>query len=126
MLGGALLATAVSTAAPHMTAVRVDRPPVLDGKLDDTVWQRAKPSDTFTQKLPDAGKAPTHATRVRIVYDDMAIYVGVDCEQKGTPVVARLTRRDRWIEADVVAIIFDTRDDGKSGIEFAVNAAGVH
>lgn len=123
MLNGVLLA-ALAT-APHMTAVRVEKPPVLDGKLDDAVWRQAKPSGAFTQKLPDAGKKPSHSTLVRIVYDNDAIYVGIDCEQQGTPVVARLTRRDRWIEADAVAIIFDTRDDGKSGLEFAVNAAGV-
>lgn len=125
MIGAAAVAAAISTATPQMTAARVEKPPVLDGKLDDSVWKQAKPSDTFTQKLPDAGKAPSHSTRVRILYDNEAIYVGVECEQRGTPVVARLTRRDRWIEADAVAIIFDTRDDGKSALEFAVNAAGV-
>ncbi|HMY20985.1 MAG TPA: hypothetical protein PKA58_31895, partial [Polyangium sp.] len=97
MLNGVLLAAL--TTAPQMTAVRVEKPPVLDGKLDDAVWRQAKPSGAFTQKLPDAGKKPSHSTSVRIVYDNDAIYVGIDCEQQGTPVVARLTRRDRWIEA---------------------------
>ncbi|MBK9265837.1 MAG: carbohydrate binding family 9 domain-containing protein [Polyangiaceae bacterium] len=125
MLGWPLLAAAAAAATPHMTAVRVDRPPVLDGKLDEAVWRHAKPTDKFTQKTPDAGKPPSHSTRVRIIYDNEAIYVGVECEQRGTPVVARLTRRDRWIEADVVWVGFDTRDDGKSALEFGVNAAGV-
>lgn len=125
MLSGALLAAVVATTAPNMTAVRVDKPPQIDGKLDEAIWRRAKAADKFTQKVPDTGKPPSHSTRVRILYDNEAIYVGVECEQRGTPVVARLTRRDRWIEADVASIIFDTRDDGKSALEFGVNAAGV-
>jgi hypothetical protein len=125
MLNSVLLAALVASTKPHLTAVRVDHPPVVNGKLDEAIWQRAKPGKTFTQKVPDTGKAPSHSTQVRIVYDNEAIYVGVECEQRGTPVVARLTRRDRWIEADVASIIFDTRDDGKSALEFGVNAAGV-
>lgn len=125
MLSGALLAAAVSATTPHMSAVRVESPPTLDGKLDEPLWKLAKAAETFTQKLPDAGKPPSHPTRVRIVYDKEAIYIGVECEQKGTPVVARLTRRDRWIEADTISIAFDSRNDRKSALEFAVNAAGV-
>ena len=104
MLSGALLAATVATTTPQMTAVRVSSRPTIDGKLDEAIWQRAKPADTFTQKVPDTGKSPSHSTRVRILYDNEAIYVGIECEQKGTPVVARLTRRDRWIEADAASI----------------------
>jgi hypothetical protein len=61
---------------------------------------------------------------VRVLYDDKYVYVGIDCPQTAE-VVARLTRRDRQIEADTVTVILDTRADGKSAFEFAVNAAGV-
>jgi Domain of unknown function (DUF5916)/Carbohydrate family 9 binding domain-like len=116
---------AMATAAvPHLTAARADKPPVLDGLLDDPVWQRATPADTFTQKFPSDGKPPGDRTVVRILYDDDNIYVGFDCPQS-VEVVARLTRRDRQVETDAVAVIFDTRGDGKSAFEFQVSAAGV-
>jgi hypothetical protein len=114
------LATA---AAPHLRAVRTDTPPVLDGRLDDPVWQKAPAAETFTQKFPSDGKPPGDRTVVRILYDDDNVYVGFDCPQS-VEVVARLTRRDRQVETDAVVAVFDTRGDGKSAFEFQVSAAG--
>jgi hypothetical protein len=58
-------------------------------------WSAAPESDGFTQKSPDGGKAPGERTIVRILYDEQNVYVGIDCIQRKSPVVARLTRRDR-------------------------------
>jgi hypothetical protein len=44
--------------------------------------------------------------------------------QKNAPVVARLTRRDREVEADWLSVALDTRRDGKSAFVFEVNAGG--
>jgi hypothetical protein len=115
---------ALAAAVPHLAAARADRPPKLDGRLDDVVWQKAAPSDAFTQKMPVDGRAPSDRTVVRVLYDDDNVYVGVDCPQSAE-VIARLTRRDRQVEADSVTVVFDTRSDGKSAFEFTVNAAGV-
>ncbi|MFO0755658.1 MAG: DUF5916 domain-containing protein [Byssovorax sp.] len=110
---------------PHLTAVRATAPPVLDGKLDDAAWRAAPGSDEFTQKAPDDGKAPSERTIVRVLYDDENVYVGIDCIQAHAPVVGRLTRRDRNVQADSVTVTLDSRSDGKSGFDFSVNAAGV-
>ena len=75
-----VLAAAGATAV--LRAERVDKPPVVDGKLDDAAWKKATPSTTFTQKIPVDGKAPSEPTAVRVVYDDKAIYVAVHCTQK--------------------------------------------
>ncbi|HEY8038593.1 MAG TPA: DUF5916 domain-containing protein, partial [Polyangiaceae bacterium] len=109
---------------PHVSAVHVDRPPVLDGRLDDAAWQQAPVTASFVQKAPREGEAPTERTTVRVVYDDDALWVGVDCEQTGAPVVARLTRRDREVETDWVSVSLDTRRDGKSAFVFEINAGG--
>jgi hypothetical protein len=107
-----------------MTAVHVETGPVIDGRLDDAVWREAKPSAVFTQKSPVEAAAPTEKTVVRVLYDADALYVGVDCQQTGAPVVARLTRRDREVEADWVSLSLDTRRDGKSAFVFEINAGG--
>jgi len=114
-----------AAALPHLLASRTAVPPALDGRLDETAWQRTAGSDAFTQKVPDEGKPPVERTVVRVLYDDHAVYIGVVCEQTGAPVIARLTRRDRLVEADSVTVGLDTRGDGKSAFEFTVNAAGV-
>jgi hypothetical protein len=115
---------ALAAAVPHLAAARAEKPPVLDGKLDDAVWEKAPASDAFTQKVPVDGKPPSERTVVRILFDANNIYVGIDCPQK-EEVIARLTRRDRQVEADSVAVVLDTRGDGKTAYEFSVNAAGV-
>jgi len=120
----ALLAL-TSAASPHLAAARIATPPVLDGRLDDLAWTRIQGSDAFTQKLPNPGDKPSHRTRVKVLYDKEALYVGIDCEQEGTDIIARLTRRDRQVEADAVTVTLDTREDGRSALEFEVNAAGV-
>jgi hypothetical protein len=115
----------VATARPHIRAVRTPRPPVIDGKLDDPAWKSAVPSDDFTQHFPDEGAPPTERTVVRILYDDDALYIGVDCEQVHSPVVKRLMRRDTQASSEGVWLDIDSRRDGVSAFHFSVNAAGV-
>ena len=59
-----------------------------------------------------------------MLYDDEAVYVAFDCEQVNTPIVERLTRRDRDSESEWVWIQIDSRNDGKSAFMFAVNISG--
>ena len=120
----------VSTAAPSIVSPRVKAsrsatPPALDGRLDDPVWQTAEVAQAFTQKFPNEAAAPTETTRFRVLHDDHAVYVGIDCQQQGTPVRAVLTRRDREVEADRVTVHIGSRRGEASAYQFGVNAAGV-
>jgi hypothetical protein len=123
----ALLALAPDqqAAPPHLIAVQTPTPPLIDGRLDDAVWRVTPGADTFTQSFPFDGGKPSEQTRVRVLYDETAIYIGFDCEQVHTPIVERLTRRDRDSESEWVYIQIDSRNDGKSAYEFAINIAGV-
>jgi hypothetical protein len=112
----ALLALAV-------VPVRVASAPVIDGQLGDAAWATVPAVSAFTQKTPDDGAAPTEATELRIAYDDTNVYVAIDCPQHARP-IAILSRRDRQVETDRVAISLDTRHDGKSAVHFEVSAAG--
>jgi hypothetical protein len=110
---------------PHLRAVRATQSPKLDGKLDDAAWQAAPHMDSFVQKFPNEGAVPSEQTTLRVVYDSEAVWISVDCIQRTAPIVGRLTRRDRPIEADSITIDLDTRRNGTTAVEFAVNAAGV-
>lgn len=110
---------------PHMTAARTSTPPVIDGRLDDAAWQKAPASDAFAQKFPHEGAPPSDRTTVRVLYDDEAIYIGIECDQVHAPVVQHLSRRDRLVEADRVEVDLGTRRDHKSAFQFTVNAGGV-
>ena len=109
---------------PRLQATRTTEPIVLDGKLDDRAWRTATPSDAFTQHQPDEGVPPTERTEIRVLYDDEALYVGIDCQQVSSPIVRRLQRRDGQLPSDGVWIDIDSRRDGVSAFHFGVNAAG--
>jgi hypothetical protein len=113
------------TAPPRVRAARASQPPVLDGRTDDLVWQGAPLAQGFIQKFPDEAAAPSEATSFRVLYDDDAIYVGVDCQQMLTPVRAVLTRRDREVEADRISVHIGSRRGDASAFQFGINAAGV-
>src|SRR5206468_11871593 len=59
-----------------VTAVRADRPPTVDGRLDDAAWAQATPVRDLLQSVPDEGRPVSESTEVRIVYDADALYVG--------------------------------------------------
>jgi hypothetical protein len=115
----ALLATAVV-----VIPVRAASPPTLDGRLDEAVWATAKPFTELVQKNPDAGASPSEPTSVRILYDDDALWIGIDCVQQLSPMVRRLTRRDRQVNADRVEIDLDSRATRRDAFHFEVSAAG--
>jgi hypothetical protein len=112
-------------APPHAQAMRTDAPPVIDGRLDDAGWASAPAHESFTQKFPVQGASPSERTTFRVLYDDTALYVGIDCEQRTLPIIRRLTRRDRIVESDRVSIAIDTRGDGTTAYDLTVNASGV-
>jgi hypothetical protein len=106
-----------------MAAARRTGPITLDGKLDEAAWQVVPWGDRFTQVEPDEAAPASVATRFKILWDDEAIYVGVECDDPEKP-VARLSRRDRYIDADYVSFDFDTTYDRRTAYHFLVYAAG--
>src|SRR5689334_23919918 len=62
---------------PAITAIRVSRPPAMDGRLDDPNWALATPVTDLRQSDPHEGAVVSESTEVRILYDDDALYIGV-------------------------------------------------
>lgn len=133
-------ASAVQGAAPRRSlhpsheratpAVRVAPrtvPIELDGRLDESGWQTAEPASGFTQQEPEDGKLATQRTEIRLLFDDEAIYVGARMfdTEGAAGVRTRLVRRDQWIDADWIELIFDTFHDHVGRTMFAVNPSGV-
>ena len=56
--------------------VRTTTPPVIDGKLDEAVWQTADVITNFHQIRPGDGATPSEPTEVYVLYDDDAFYIG--------------------------------------------------
>ena len=109
-----------------MHAVRTNpRPPVIDGILDEGVWGEAPVATGFRQREPDDGEPATEKTIVKIVYDDDAIYLGIDClDSEPDRISAPLDRRDSWPSGDRIVIYLDPRHDHKTGFMFAMGPSG--
>ena len=106
-------------------AVRLEHPPLIDGRLDDAVWVRAPRFTDLTQRDPEEGAAPTERTEIQFAFDDEALYAAVTMyDSEPDSIVARMTRRDGWTEADRVELYIDPRHDHQTGYWFEVNAGG--
>ncbi len=104
-------------------AARRTSPIQLDGKLAEAAWAAAPWNDSFTQARPDEGKPPTVHTRFKVLWDDDALYVGVECDDPEPP-TATLSRRDRFTEGDFISFDLDTTLDRRTAYHFQVYAAG--
>lgn len=109
----ALAVSAVVVMPIHVTAA-----PEFDGRLDDPAWAMTTAFTGFVQKNLDAGAPPSEPTSVRILYDDESLWVGIDCVQLRSPIVRRLTRRDREVDSDRVEIDLDSRGTGRDAFHF--------
>lgn len=121
--------TTVERIVPEIKALRINpEVPVIDGELDDEVWQDTKLffARDFTQNDPDEGKAATESTLVAVRYDDDAVYFGFWCyDSEPDKVVGQLVRRDRSGESDQVSVRLDPYHDHQTGYAFYLSAAGV-
>jgi len=126
-LGRGQLLLPSTRGAPTAVARRATRPFVIDGQLDEGDWNLgpAPAYDGFIQQFPAELSPPNERTTFRVLYDDQALYVGIDCVQVATPVSALLTRRDRVGPGDRVTVDIATRGDGAQAAHFGVSAAGV-
>jgi hypothetical protein len=110
---------------PTAVAVRTETPPAIDGRLDDAAWTQAPAVTAFTQRDPVEGAPASEATDVRIAYDSEAIYVAARLSDRSA-VTSRLGRRDMALaSSDWFRVSFDTYHDGRIGVQFDVNPAGV-
>src|SRR5947199_3940942 len=108
---------------PILRAIRVTQPPAVDGDLSDAAWQAAPEFTDFTQHDPDDTKPATLHTSVRIVYDDKAIYFGMQLDDTQHP-SAILARRDSFVDTDFASINIDSQHDRLSGNAFTVYPSG--
>jgi hypothetical protein len=115
-------------AAPKTVRIqRTARPPVIDGVLDEEVWQRAPVIADFHQVSPVEGSEPSERTEVYLLYDRDNLYIGArlyDAEPK--LINARILRQNQPIGSDDRFFVhIDPFNTHRSGYLFGVNPNGV-
>ncbi len=109
-----------------VTAKLVSTDLVIDGKLDEAVWQSQEPSGGFTQYFPTDTLPATNDSNIRILYDKDAIYIGLTMQTSSDEFVVNSLRRDyRGSGIDNIAIMFDTFNDGNNAFIFGMTPLGV-
>jgi hypothetical protein len=100
---------------------------IIDGKLDEPVWQRAVPAGEFVQVEPNNGTQPTERTEVRLAFDGNAFYMGVTCyDSDPNGWLGYQRRRDEFLGADDRFMwTIDTFLDARSGYFFETNPSGL-
>ncbi|MGQ0703944.1 MAG: DUF5916 domain-containing protein, partial [Gemmatimonadales bacterium] len=109
---------------PALAAHRARNPPVVDGVVDSLEWEDAAVATGFRQFLPRRGEPASRATVVRVLHDDVALYLAFEVFDDQPP-TAQLTRRDAsLLEDDAVVVLLDTHRDRQSAYYFITNLLG--
>jgi len=121
---GAAFGTATT---PRLRATFLAKAPVIDGRLDEAIWQSADSAHGFVQRTPAGGAPASQRTVVRVAYDRDAIYVGVrNLDSAPDSIAQQLGRRDASdIFSDWFSVGFDSYGDRRTGFVFGVNPRGV-
>jgi hypothetical protein len=94
--------------ARAVRAVRFASPPVIDGNLDEAVWQQATILKDFYQTQPGDNVAPSYPTLAMLGYDDKFFYLGIRALDDPGKIRATVAKRDAVTNDDYVAIYLDT------------------
>jgi hypothetical protein len=117
---------APASAAGPVSIYKTDTPPVIDGKLDDPVWQKATRFDNFVTFKPDFGKPTSEKTTIMMTYDRKYIYFAFDCQDsEPSKIKASMAKRDSIDMDDWIGVVLDTFGDQQGGYLFEVNPLGV-
>jgi len=110
----------------HSTAVHAERPPRIDGTLDDALWETGPAVGDFRQREPLQTEPATDKTEVHILYDSRHIYFGIHCyDQDPQGIVATQLRPDLSQDLDDnFAIMIDPTLSRRNGYIFQVNPLG--
>jgi hypothetical protein len=99
---------------------------ILDGKLDETIWQTVPIATNFIMFQPDNGKPvpENKRTEVRVLYDNEAIYVSALLyDNEPNKILKEISKRDDFGAADFFGVFINGYNDGQQNFQFFVNAA---
>lgn len=127
-LGTVSLCLAQAPPMKHITIQKLDNAILIDGKLDEPLWQTAPIVDDFWQHWPNDTIQAMVETEVRVAYDENYLYVGAICyEENPEPIILTMKRDDlgKYWGSDGFSVALDPGNNDKNGYFFGMNAKGV-
>lgn len=108
-----------------MSVTRITEAIVIDGLVNESVWDKI-PTLNITQKVPNAGDAPTQLTEVRLAYDNQYLYLsGRMYDNEPNKIVANSKKRDDFTEnTEWIGFLIDSYNDRENALGFWVTPTG--
>ncbi|MBT3384798.1 MAG: carbohydrate binding family 9 domain-containing protein [Prolixibacteraceae bacterium] len=108
-----------------VNAVRIDTPPVIDGIVNEEIWNEAYVVSEFYQREPNEGEPITEKTEFLTCYDANFIYFAAKCWDDPEDITAKELARDVSLRYDDrIQIILDTYLDHRNGYWFQIGPRG--
>ena len=101
---------------------------IIDGKLDETVWENVPIASDFIMFEPDNGKPipESQKTEIKVIYNNDAIYIGAMMyDDQPNKILKEISQRDNFGTADIFGVFINGFNDGQQNFEFFVSAADV-
>jgi hypothetical protein len=120
-------ASAFAATNPPRSIPRAASSIAVDGNLSDAAWQTAAKYETWFETNPGDNVEPTVKTIGYVTYDDRFFYVAIESLDPDPKQIRAPYADHDGISGnadDFAGVILDTRNDGKSAIEFFVTARG--
>jgi len=112
-------------AQPVVKAIRIENPPIIDGAVNEKLWEKAFAVDEFYQREPYEGEPVSKKTVFLICYDANNIYIAVKCWDDPDKITAKEMARDVSLgNDDRVQIILDTYLNKRNAYWFQIGPRG--
>jgi hypothetical protein len=111
--------------ADPVTVPKFATAPVIDGKLDEAVWQNAAVLKDFYQIDPGDNIAPSKPTEVLLGYDPKFLYIAFRAFDEPDKVRSTVAKRDSIFQDDYVGFYLDTFNDKRKAFEVFFNPLGI-
>jgi hypothetical protein len=104
---------------------KFDQPPVIDGKLNEDVWQKAVVLKDFYQIQPGDNTPPSRPTEVLLGFDPKFLYIAFKATDEPDKIRSTVAKRDNIFQDDYVGFFLDTFNDKRKAFEVFFNPVGI-
>ena len=104
---------------------KFEKPPVIDGNLNEAVWQSAAVLKDFYQIDPGDNTAPSKPTEVLLGYDSKFLYIAFRAFDEPDKIRSTVAKRDNIFSDDYVGFYLDTFNDQRRAFEIFFNPLGI-
>ena len=121
----ALLLVLASQVNAQVKSVYTETPPVIDGVLDDAMWQNSLISTDYKTFVPDYSQDMPYKTVTYMAHDDENLYFAFKAYDDPNLVKTSISARDKIRADDWICINLDSFDDSQSLYGFYINPNGI-